>query len=133
MAMGGHIWSNKVLYGHEWSCMVVYGEPLRMGKTGRFTRANPAKNVHFARANQAKNVHFARVGKPSQKCSFYPHAQLSDGDELTSVTIRTHIFWGGRTNMCYNTHAQFFFEEGLFLHIPIDVWVEASENLIFRF
>merc|ERR1711955_157750 len=74
-------------------------EPLRIGKTGRFTRANPAKNVHFARANQAKNVQFARVVKPNQKCSFYPHAQLSDGDELTCVTIRTHSFWGGRTNM----------------------------------
>ena len=37
------------------------------------------------------------------------HAQLSDGDELTSVTIRTHIFLGGgRTNMCNNTHAQLF-------------------------
>ena len=50
-------------------------EPLRMGKTGRFTRANPAKNVHFARANQAKNVHFARMGKPRKNCPFYPCGQ----------------------------------------------------------
>ena len=57
-----------------------------MGKTGRFTRANPAKNdhfaranqaknVHFARTNQAKNVHFARVGKPRKNCPFYPRGQ----------------------------------------------------------
>ena len=75
------------------NAIFVQNEALRMGKTGRFTRTNPAKNVHFARANQAKNVQFARVVKPSQKCSFYPNAQLSDGDELTSVTIRTHSFF----------------------------------------
>ena len=46
-----------------------------MGKTGRFTRVNPAKNVHFTRANQAKNVHFARVGKPRKNCPFYPRGQ----------------------------------------------------------
>ena len=47
-------------------------EALRMGKSGRFTRGNPAKNVHFARANQSKNVHFARLGKPRKNCPFYP-------------------------------------------------------------
>ena len=44
----------------------------RMGKSGRFTRVNPAKDVHFTRANQAKNVHLTRVGKPSKNWPFYP-------------------------------------------------------------
>ena len=46
-----------------------------MGKSGSFTRVNPAKNVHFTRANQAKNVHFARVGKPRKNCPIYPSGQ----------------------------------------------------------
>ena len=29
----------------------------RMGKSGQFTRVNPAKDVHFTWSNQAKNVH----------------------------------------------------------------------------
>ena len=46
-----------------------------MGKTGRFGRVNPAKDVHFGRANQAKNVHLSRVGKPSKNRPFYPRGQ----------------------------------------------------------
>ena len=45
---------------------------MRMGKSGQFTRVNPAKDVHFTRANQAKNVHLTRVGKPSKNWPFYP-------------------------------------------------------------
>ena len=47
----------------------------RMGKSGRFGRVNPAKDVHFGRANQAKNVHLSRVGKPSKNRPFYPRGQ----------------------------------------------------------
>ena len=41
-----------------------------MGKTVRFTRANPAKNVHFARAGKPRR--FARAGKPRKNCPSYP-------------------------------------------------------------
>ena len=52
-------------------CKCVSVHVTRMGKTGRFARANPAKNVHLARAG--KPVHLTRVGKLSQKCPFCPH------------------------------------------------------------
>ena len=60
-----------------------------MGKSGRFGRVNPAKDVHFARANQAKNVHFGRVGKPSQKCPFWPRGQTQQKLSILAETIYT--------------------------------------------
>ena len=64
-------------------------EALRMGKTGRFGRVNPAKDVHFGRANQAKNVHFGRVGKPSQKCPFWPRGQTQQKLSILPEWVNT--------------------------------------------